>query len=147
MRNILRLVRVCIAVAVLLLFAAGFINLHNNEPAAWEHLVERVQFVPALLGSWSGAAYALGILIALVALTLIFGRVYCSFICPLGIAQDIVFRLRRLMDRALGRKQSVTMLRYARPVPLLRYVVLGGSLQHLCTLLRRCGEPTRCTDR
>lgn len=128
MRNILRLVRVCIAVVVLLLFAAGFINLHNNEPAAWEHLVERVQFVPALLGSWSGAACALGILISLVALTLIFGRVYCSFICPLGIAQDIVFRLRRLMDRALGRKQSATMLRYARPVPLLRYVVLGLTI-------------------
>ena len=128
MRTLLRPLRICIAIAVLLLFAAGFINLHNNEPAAWEHVVERVQFVPALLGSWSGLACALGILIALVVITLLFGRVYCSFLCPLGIAQDIVFRLRRAVDRALGRKPSATMLRYAHPVPLLRYIVLGLTI-------------------
>lgn len=57
--------------------------------------VPRVQFVPLLLSSLSGCLPALGLLAVLVLLTLLFGRVYCSWICPLGILQDIVNRLLR----------------------------------------------------
>ena len=47
----------------------------------------KIQLIPALLA-------ANGILLSvLAALTLLFGRVYCSVICPLGIMQDIVSRL------------------------------------------------------
>lgn len=44
----------------------------------------KIQFLPALL------AVNFGVVLGLVALTLIFGRVYCSVICPLGVFQDIV---------------------------------------------------------
>ena len=44
----------------------------------------RIQFLPALL------ALNVVVIVALVLLTLIFGRIYCSVICPLGIFQDIV---------------------------------------------------------
>ena len=47
----------------------------------------KVQFMPALL------AFQGIVLGALVLLTLLFGRVYCSFICPLGIFQDIISRV------------------------------------------------------
>ena len=44
----------------------------------------RIQFLPAVL------ALNLGVVILLIALTLVFGRVYCSVICPLGVFQDVV---------------------------------------------------------
>ena len=43
----------------------------------------KIQFLPALL------ALNAGVIIALVVLTLLSGRVYCSTICPLGVMQDI----------------------------------------------------------
>ena len=35
-----------------------------------------------------------GMVVALVLLTCVFGRVYCSVICPLGVYQDVVSRMR-----------------------------------------------------
>lgn len=118
-----RAIRIVAALGVLLVFVYGFVNLSNLEPHGWEHMVERVQFVPAFLGTLSGAAGAALVLAALVLITLIFGRVYCSFLCPLGIMQDIVIRLRRGVDRLLGRRAKGA--RYTPAVPYVRYVVLG----------------------
>lgn len=44
----------------------------------------KIQFLPALL------ALNVGIVFALIIVTLIFGRIYCSVICPLGIMQDLI---------------------------------------------------------
>ena len=121
-------VRVTVALAVLALFALSFINLNNAEPAAWEHAVERIQLTPAALGTLSGLAGAGLVLVALLVITLIFGRVYCSFICPLGILQDIVIRLRRVVDRLRGKERKGAAIRYAEPVPWVRYIVLIVTL-------------------
>ena len=51
---------------------------------AWFGWMARIQFLPAVL------ALNLGVVILLIALTLVFGRVYCSVICPLGVFQDVV---------------------------------------------------------
>ncbi len=49
----------------------------------WLGWMAKVQFLPALL------ALNAGVMIALLALTLLVGRLYCSIICPLGVMQDI----------------------------------------------------------
>lgn len=49
----------------------------------------RLQFLPALL------ALNVVAVIAVLAVTLLFGRVYCSTVCPLGVLQDVFIRLRR----------------------------------------------------
>ncbi len=49
---------------------------------AWAGWMARVQLLPALL------AVNVGVVAVLVVLTLIFGRLYCSTICPLGVFQD-----------------------------------------------------------
>ena len=46
----------------------------------------KVQFLPAVL------ALNVVVIAALLLLTLIFGRIYCSVICPLGVFQDLVSR-------------------------------------------------------
>lgn len=51
---------------------------------AWLGWMAKIQFLPALL------ALNFGVVIGLVVLTLLFGRVYCSVICPLGVFQDII---------------------------------------------------------
>lgn len=51
---------------------------------AWFGWMARVQLLPAVL-----AANA-AVVVVLVLLTLLFGRVYCSVVCPLGVMQDAV---------------------------------------------------------
>ncbi len=91
----LAIIRRIIACLVLLAFAASFIPWGGAEPLSSLWWVERVQFVPALLGAWSGKAWAALVLAGLLVLTLIFGRVFCSWLCPLGIVQDIANRVAR----------------------------------------------------
>ncbi len=50
---------------------------------AWFGWLAKIQFLPAIL------ALNIGVVLALVALTLLCGRIYCSVICPLGVMQDI----------------------------------------------------------
>ena len=48
-------------------------------------------------------------------LTLVFGRIYCSVICPLGVMQDIIARLHRKKNK----------YSYSKAVSWLRYGMLG----------------------
>ena len=79
----LRKLRVCLAsiffICITMLFLDFTGTLH-----AWLGWMARIQFLPAVM------ALNVGVIIFLVALTLIFGRVYCSVICPLGVMQDVI---------------------------------------------------------
>ena len=75
----------------------------------WLGWMARVQFLPAAL------ALNAVILLALVALTLVFGRVYCSVICPLGIMQDLIAAMRRKKFR----------YRHSRPLTWLRWLMVA----------------------
>ncbi len=80
--------------------------------AAYLDWIARIQLVPAIL------SLNLGVLIVLAVLTLLFGRVYCSMICPLGTAQDLF---------ALTRSKK-SKYRFVRATPLrrvLRYSLLA----------------------
>lgn len=79
----LRKLRICIAsiffICITMLFLDFTGTLH-----VWLGWMARIQFLPAVM------ALNVGVIIFLVALTLIFGRVYCSVICPLGVMQDVI---------------------------------------------------------
>ena len=81
---------------------------------AWFGWMAKIQFLPAVL------ALNLGVIILLVALTLIFGRVYCSVICPMGVFQDLV-------SWTNGRRGKKNRMRftYSPAKSWLRYGVLG----------------------
>ena len=78
---------------------------------AWFGWVAKIQFLPAVL------ALNFGVVIALVLLTLLMGRIYCSVICPLGVLQDIF--------GWLGKKTKKNRYTYSKPMNILRYVMLG----------------------
>ncbi len=73
----LTLAIVCFA-AITLLFLDFTGTLHG-----WLGWMAKIQFLPAVL------ALNVGVVLLWIALTLLFGRVYCSVICPLGVMQDV----------------------------------------------------------
>ena len=79
----------------------------------WFGWMAKIQFLPAVL------AVNVGVIVLLVALTLVFGRVYCSVICPLGVFQDIVSWISG------KRKKKKFRFAYSPAVKWLRYGVLG----------------------
>lgn len=91
----LAFIRRIVAFLVLLAFVALCSGLVPEAYVMRLMGTPRVQFVPLLLSSLSGSVIACAVLLGWVLLTLLFGRVYCSWLCPLGILQDIVNRALR----------------------------------------------------
>lgn len=93
----------------------------------WLSWLAEIQFLPALL------ALNVGVVVALVALTLIFGRIYCSVICPLGVMQDLISRLHsRLKKNRFRHSPERKALRYGFLALFVVALVAGvGSLAAL----------------
>ncbi|MBQ2849982.1 MAG: 4Fe-4S binding protein, partial [Thermoguttaceae bacterium] len=79
----LRWARVAVAAVVFTVLTLFFLDFAGFVPsqAIW---LAKIQLIPSI------AAGAFGVFATLVLLTLIFGRVYCSVVCPLGIFQDVL---------------------------------------------------------
>ena len=76
----------------------------------WLVWMSEIQFLPAVL------AMNMVVVVALVVLTLIFGRIYCSVICPLGVFQDLA--------GWLGKKRKKNRYSFSKELPWLRYPAL-----------------------
>lgn len=81
----------------------------------WLGFIAKIQFLPAVL------AANFVVIAALLLLTLLFGRIYCSVICPLGIFQDGISWLSGL--RSKGRKRL--RFGYSPEKKWLRYTLFG----------------------
>jgi formate hydrogenlyase subunit 6/NADH:ubiquinone oxidoreductase subunit I len=88
--------------------------------------VAKIQLVPAILATH--LAIALGIIF----LTLLFGRFYCSMLCPLGVFQDIVsgFAGFKKKARFFYRKprKGLMVLRYSLLAGFIATSFVGGGL-------------------
>ncbi len=113
-----RRLRITIAVAVYVIITCGFLNMSGGNTLSQALL--RTQFVPALVSLLTGSALALALLVLL---TLLFGRVYCSFLCPLGIWQDIIIRISDFTKK-ISNKGKKPKKEYKKPHNIFRYTVL-----------------------
>ena len=105
-----------IRIAFALLFFLGVTLLFldfTGTVHTWLGWMAKIQFLPAVL------ALNVGVIIAMVLLTLLFGRVYCSVICPLGVMQDIVSWVSG------KRKKKKYRFSYSKEKKWLRYGVFG----------------------
>ena len=108
---LLRKIRVFLAtvfflgITLLLLDVSG--GMHNLS--GW---MAKLQLLPALL------ALNVVVVVVILLLTLVFGRIYCSTICPLGVWQDLVARMSRRINK---RKKYA----YSPALPWLRYGFLA----------------------
>jgi len=94
--RILRFIRVVVAICMLAAFIAYFIDFTEKVPNKLAFLA-KLQFLPSFL---AGSFVVFG---CLVAATLLFGRLYCSVICPLGILQDAIAWFGRFFVKYFGR--------------------------------------------
>ena len=105
----LRRIRTILALVVFVLITLLFLDVTGTLHKYFGWLAS-IQFWPALL------ALHVGVVALLVVLTLVFGRIYCSVICPLGVMQDIISRLH-----GIRKKNRFT---YSKEKRWLRYGVL-----------------------
>lgn len=106
----LRKLRITLAVIMILVITLLFVGVGYGIDQ-WIGWAAKIQLLPALL------AMNFIVVAALLILTLLFGRIYCSVICPLGIMQDIY--------SWLGGKFKKNRFSYVKEHKWLRYSVLA----------------------
>lgn len=105
----LRTIRLTAAIVCFTFITLLFLDF-TGTLHAWFGWLAKIQLLPALL------ALNVGVVLFLIALTLIFGRIYCSVICPLGVFQDVV--------SWISGKRKKNRFRYSPALKWLRYGVL-----------------------
>lgn len=104
-----------IRITLALLFFSGIsLLLTGLVPGAfrWLGWMPKLQFLPAVMGL---SILAIAIVLAL---TILFGRIYCSTICPLGVMQDGISHVSVLAKHARKNRRP---FRYRKELKWLRY--------------------------
>ena len=106
-----RKIRITLAVLFFLSVTALFVD-STGTLQQWVGWTAKMQLLPAIL------AMNVVVVVALVVLTLLVGRIYCSVVCPLGVLQDVVSWLS-------GRRKKKKMrFKFSGEKKWLRYGVL-----------------------
>ena len=106
----LRRIRIILAAAMFIAVTLVFLDF-TGTMHHWFSWIPKLQLLEAVL-----AVNVIAIVLVVV-LTLVFGRIYCSIICPLGVLQDLF--------GWLGKKQKKNRYSYSKEVRWLRYPVLA----------------------
>ena len=109
----LRKIRIILAAIFFIGVTLLFLDF-TGATHAWLGWMAKVQFLPAVM------ALNFGVIAALIVLTLLLGRVYCSVICPLGIMQDIISWIH-----GKTKKKNRFRFTYSPALSWLRYSVLA----------------------
>ncbi|HPS59324.1 MAG TPA: 4Fe-4S binding protein, partial [Spirochaetota bacterium] len=117
----LKPLRITVSLAVTISLAVIFADFYRQIPAWFREPLLYPQFIPSAVSFFMKAALTAGGFIAVIIATLFAGRLYCSFICPLGFCQDLFIRIRGM----LRRKRSAS---YSRPHYFLFYSALSVSV-------------------
>lgn len=112
----LRYGRIAISLIVWILLTIGFI-FPLAALTGIAGCVHRMEIVLVMCMSMS-------VFVVWLLATLVFGRVYCSTMCPIGTLQDIAARSARLTPKSRARRYY----RYAPPRNALRYGILAVML-------------------
>lgn len=108
--NPLKTFRRLLAIISILLITPLFLDFSGTWQALFGWMA-KIQFLPALL------SLNVLVIVGLIILTLLFGRLYCSLICPLGIMQDGF--------GWLGKRAKKNRYSYSKPKNILRYTFFG----------------------
>lgn len=104
-----RRIRILLATLSFLAILALFLDFTGvlGHYLGW---IAKIQWIPAIL------AFNFVAFLALLGLTLIFGRIYCSILCPLGIFQDLFAAFR-------GKKRKYAYWSMTKPLKIARYAL------------------------
>jgi ferredoxin-type protein NapF len=119
----LKRIRVIVAILFILAITLLFLDFGNVVPRGVHTFFVSTQLVPSCIRTLVVLSSAsIGLFFVLI-VTFLFGRVYCSMLCPLGIFQDIVIRVAK-------RKNRRRRFKYQKPHYILHYIffALVGTL-------------------
>ena len=124
----LKSVRVIIALLFFLSLSVLFLDYAEAVPR-WFHVLAHIQLTPALLG------HIAIVLVLWFGITLLFGRIYCSTVCPLGILQDILIRITKWMRGKTFKFRFQPEMKWTRYTFLGLFIVGLAGLPPLVSLL------------
>ncbi len=121
----LRKLRIIVSLIIFVSILILFLDISNTFTDSISKAFLRLQFFPSLLRFFAlfFAFSGLGFLFVIL-LTLVFGRVYCSSLCPLGTLQDIVINFSKRFKSRKNRKFNYS--RFSNK--FLRYGILAATL-------------------
>lgn len=120
----LKKIRVYVALLFFVTTLLLFLDIIHLIPARLTPYVLYFQFVPSAVKFFDQfSLIASGFIIVLIA-TILFGRVYCSSVCPLGTLQDIISRIALTSNK----NKFFQML---RDFKLLKYSILTATILSL----------------
>ena len=112
-KNKLKIVRLTLGIVITSLLTAFFLDISGIFPYQL-HSLAHFQLIPAILFAISGKFVYLIITFLII---LLFGRLYCSVICPLGVFQDFI----NWISQKINKKKR---FKYKKPFNVLRYFFL-----------------------
>src|SRR5664280_1531680 len=139
--SLLRRIRIVFSTLVFIFFVLVFVDFKSIIPASYINALTFLQFIPSVLKFYDLKTLAAGGFLIILLLTLVTGRTYCSFLCPLGIGQDLNSRIGGRIKkkfRRYGFKRPFTILRYS--VLAITFIVLLLWGTYMITLL----DPYSC---
>jgi polyferredoxin len=134
--SFLRKFRIGFSAVVLVCFILVFADFRSLIPEKYVNYLLYLQFVPSVIKYIHLKTLTAGGCIVVILLTLLSGRTYCSFLCPLGIGQDLFSRIGGKIKkkfRRFGFKKPHTIIRYSILAIVLGVTILSGI--YLVTLL------------
>lgn len=114
----LKKIRVALAIAFFIVISLLFLDISGVLNKYFAYFAE-LQFVPALL------SINVVVLILLVLLTFVFGRIYCSVICPTGVYQDIISYFARRIKSKKARRYSYSAAKTILRITILAFFTVG----------------------
>lgn len=134
--SFLRKFRVVFSVIVLTCFLVVFWDFRSLVPEKFINYLLFLQFIPSLIKYIDIKTMAAGGFMIILLLTLLSGRTFCSFLCPLGVGQDLNSRIGgkiRKRFRRYGYKKPHTIIRYT--ILVLTFVLAIFSGVYILILL------------
>jgi polyferredoxin len=135
MYKALRMARIIISVIVTLLLTLAVLNVGGTTQAAGAWLAS-AQIVPAVL------ALSAVWMVFWTAVTLFFGRIYCSTMCPQGTVQDVI----AAFSRHIGSRRHYS---FRAPKTYLRVIALLVFVEGSClgmSLITNYLDPYACYE-
>jgi ferredoxin len=114
----LKRIRVAVAAVFILAASALFIDFAGIFPTWLRTLITSTQIVPSLIHTVVSFGMISIVFFFILTSTLLFGRIYCSAICPLGIFQDIIIRISKRINRR-------RRFKFKQPQYALHYVLFS----------------------
>lgn len=116
---LLRKVRIVVSLLFLIITTFLLVDIYELITPFVSNKITFLQFVPSLLKFIATISLSAFGFLVIFTLTFLFGRIYCSTICPLGTFQDLI----NFISKKSNRKKRIKSL-YLKEIKWLRYSIL-----------------------